>query len=244
MQIAVITAVGKFPGINVRTLGRADPSVARKYDRDGFRWNQRSLTERLRDLPEDQRRAAIIPKVLGVSQQFLANDFLEPVARLQHLLKFRLLPGEFLLLAVDFHLFEFGQMPQFQFENRLRLDIGQLETLHQDLFRFLFLADDLDHGIDIEISDQESVENMQTLKHPVEPELKTPLHGSDPEIQPLLKRTFQIKYFGPAIKADHVHVDPVTLLQRCCGKEVIHERCFIHPVGPGFDHDPGGIFVI
>ena len=85
---------------------------------------------------------------------------------------------------------------------------------------------------------------MQALDHPVEPKLKTSLDGGDPELQPLLECTFQIEHLWPAIQTNHVHVDPITLFQRSGGKKVIHQRCFIHSVGPRLDHNAGRVLMI
>ena len=135
-------------------------------------------------------------------------------------------------------------MPQLQLQDSLGLGLTQLEPLHQDFLWFFFLADDLDDGINIQIGNQQSVEDMQAFNDPIESKLKPPLDGRQPKFQPLLESALEIKHFRPAVESDHIHVDPVTLLERGGGKKVIHQGSFIDPVGSGFNNDPGGVLVI
>ncbi|HAU40610.1 MAG TPA: hypothetical protein DCW50_01060, partial [Gammaproteobacteria bacterium] len=68
-------------------------------------------------------------------------------------------------------------MPQLQLQDSLGLRLTQLEPLHQDFLWLFLLTDDLDDGIDIQIGNQQSVEDMQAFNDAVESKLKPPLDG-------------------------------------------------------------------
>ena len=74
--------------------------------------------------------------------------------------------GELLLLVADLHFLELGEMAQLGFEDRLGLDLGELEALHEHGLRLVLAADDADHLVEIEIRRQQAIEDVQALRRP------------------------------------------------------------------------------
>ncbi len=66
-----------------------------------------------------------------------------------------------LLLLADLHLFEPGEVAQARIEDFLGLLVRELEALHQHRLRLILAADDADHLIEVQESDQQSVEDVQ-----------------------------------------------------------------------------------
>ena len=114
-------------------------------------------------------------------------------------------------------------MPQLGFQNRLGLNIGQLEARHQHWLGLFLDAQNTDHLIQIQVSDQQAIENMQALFNLVQAEFQPPPHGHHPVAQPFFKDLLEILDLGPAIQTDHVEIDPANLLQIGRGKQVIHQ---------------------
>ena len=150
-----------------------------------------------------------------------AQDLLEPVA----------LVGELLLLAADLHFLELGQVAQPQVEDRLGLDVGEPELLHQDGLRLVLLADDADDLVDIEVGNQQAIEDVQPLVDAFQPEAEPPLDRVDAERQPVLQQAAQVPDGGTAVGTDDVQVHPKRLLEVRGGKQMAHQRIDVHPVG-------------
>ncbi|CSC35142.1 Uncharacterised protein [Vibrio cholerae] len=53
------------------------------------------------------------------------------------------------------------------------MNIGQIKACHQHRFRIVFVTDDLNHFIKVEISDQQTLQNVQTSQHFIEAILQT-----------------------------------------------------------------------
>src|SRR5690606_23322896 len=99
--------------------------------------------------------------------------------------------------------------------------------------------DDLDHLIQIEEGDQQTVQQVQTGQHLVQPVLQAPPYRGDAEAQPLADQRMQPLYRRTAIGADDVHVDPVAAFQIGGGEQVLHQLLGIHPVGARHYDDTG-----
>ena len=65
------------------------------------------------------------------------------------------------MLGADLHLLEATEIAEAHVQDRLGLDVGELELLHQDRLRLVLVADDLDHPVEVEIDDQVAFEHLQ-----------------------------------------------------------------------------------
>ncbi len=69
-------------------------------------------------------------------------------------------------------------------------------------------------------------------------------HGLLAEIEPLLEQVDQAERLRPAVQPDDVHVEPIGFLELGGRQQVAHESLLVHPVGPGDDAQPDGVFVV
>ena len=96
-------------------------------------------------------------KNLFLDQRFQARNAAE------RLLQRLALLAQAVLLTLDFHLFQFGEIAQAQIQDGLSLNVGELETLHQDGLRLVLFTDNRDDFIDVQIGSEQAVENMQSI---------------------------------------------------------------------------------
>ena len=150
-------------------------------------------------------------------------SFLSFAFDLRIALEFFALLGELLLLVADLHLLELGEMAQLGFENRLGLDLGELEALHEHGLGLVLAADDADHFIEIQIRGQQAIEDVQTLVDLVEAELQAARHGGGAERQPLVEQVAQAHHLGLALERDHVDVHAIVALEIRGREQVRHE---------------------
>ena len=94
-------------------------------------------------------------------------------ARSEQPFEIGLLDGEIVELLADFEFLELAQRTQAHIEDRLGLNVGQLEGPHQVLLRLILLADDADHFIQIKIGDQEAAKDFQASFDFRQTELRT-----------------------------------------------------------------------
>ena len=87
----------------------------------------------------------------------------ELCSALEHLIEPVPLFCQRLLLAADLDFLQPGQLAQAQVEDRFSLDIADREALHQHLLGLVLPADDADHFVDIEESNQQAIEDVQPV---------------------------------------------------------------------------------
>ena len=122
------------------------------------------LAHRFRFFTLVKRRAAIVAESIGIGLQLFLQQVVHLTFRGQNRLQLIALFFQLVLLAADLHLFQFGEMAQFQFQNRFRLGFADGKARHQGWLRLIFRADDLDDFINIEERHQQTFKDMQALK--------------------------------------------------------------------------------
>ena len=153
----------------------------------------------------------------------LAMSFLRLRLGLEDALELFAFLGELLLLVADLHFLELGEVAQLGFENRLGLDLGELEALHEHGLGLVLAPDDADHLVEIEIRRQQAIEDVQSLGDLVEPELQPARDGGGAEREPLVEQVAQAHHLGLALERDHVDVHAIVALEIRRGEQVRHE---------------------
>ena len=120
---------------------------------------------------------------------------------------------QFRLLGADLHLLQTRQLTQPGVEHIVGLDLVEAEGGHQRRLGLVLGADDADHLVDVEESDQQALQQMQPAQHLVEAVLEAPGHRLGAEAKPGGEDLPQVHDPRPAVQADEVHVDPVGALQ-------------------------------
>ena len=177
----------------------------------------------LRGLALDDLRAAVVAVLRGVRFDLAGDELLELRLRLENAFELFAFLGELLLLVADLHLFELGEVAQLGFEDRLGLDLGELEALHEHGLGLVLAPDDADHLVEIEIRRQQAIEDVQALGDLVEPELQPARDGGGAERQPLVEQVAQAHHLGLALERDHVDVHAIVALEIRGREQVRHE---------------------
>ncbi|GBE09914.1 hypothetical protein BMS3Abin12_00466 [bacterium BMS3Abin12] len=225
-------------------LGRAHPAALGEHHRHRFAGNQCGLIEGPRRGPGDDRRAARVPVALGVLQDLLADERLQPAPRGQRLLQPVPLDGQRLLLAADASLLESRQVTQFQLQDRLGLRIGESEAFPQHRFRPVLAADDHDHLVEVQECDQQAFEDMQSPADLLQPVLQAPAHGGGAEIEPFDEQRAQIADMRAAVETDDVALHAVAAFEVRSGEQVRHQGLGVDAAGTRHDHQPRRVLVV
>ena len=108
----------------------------------------------------------------------------------------------------------------------------------------LFSTDDMDDFIQIEESNQQTVQQVQTGQDLIQAVLQAATHRGNTEPQPLTQHAPEILHRRLAVSTDDVHVDPVAVLQIGGRKQMLHQIVQIDPVGARNNDDTRRVFVI
>ncbi|MNB94408.1 hypothetical protein D3C75_415590 [compost metagenome] len=193
----------------------------------------------------DDRRPAVVTVGFGVLDQLGAHQFFQLGFAAQQGLQLGLFLEQLILLGTQLHLFQSRQLTQTGVEDVVGLNLAQGEAFDQ-FGPWLFLGtDDVDHFIQVEVGNQQTVQQVQATLDLVEAELQATTHGLHPELQPLDQQRPQVFQLRLAVQADDVDVDPVARLQLGAGEQVLHQRIVVEVFPrPRNDHDPARVFVV
>ncbi len=138
-----------------------------------------------RRLALDDLRPARVAELLRVGHELVANELREFRGALQRLLEQLLLLRELFLLTADLHFLELREMAQLGLEDRLGLQVAELEALHQHRLRLVLAPHDADHLVEVQERDQQAVEDVQPRRDLLEPVTQPALHGLLAVAEPL-----------------------------------------------------------
>ena len=151
---------------------------------------------------------------LGLGTEGLLNgaDLLRdrlPLRRLgaEQGLDFVLLRRQRAQLALQLHLLEPAQRAQTRVEDRVGLEFGKLEPLHQGRLRLVLLADDADDLVEVEIDDEEAAEDFKPALDLGEAMARAPLQHDAAMVEPFAERIGEADHAGDQPADQHVHVE-------------------------------------
>ncbi|GCU56882.1 hypothetical protein HmCmsJML030_02937 [Escherichia coli] len=222
----------------------AYPAHLRQHNGDRFRRQHVVLAHRFRFFAFLQRRTTFVTVGLRVCLQFFLQQVIHFTLGSQNALQLVALFFQLTLLTANLHLFQFGKMTQFQFEDRFRLGFRKAKPRHQRRFRFIFITNDLNHFVDIEKRHQQTFEDMQALEDLLQAIVQTAAYGITTEHQPFREDFPQIFHRRTPIQTDHIEVNTIALFQIGGGEEVIHHLLHIHAIGTRHDHQTGRVLVV
>ncbi|RMR97574.1 hypothetical protein ALP75_200059 [Pseudomonas syringae pv. actinidiae] len=105
-------------------------------------------------------------------------------------------------------------------------------------------TDDVDHFIQIQVSGEQTVQQMQTMLDLVQTKLQTTTHSADTERQPFAEQRLEVLELRFAIQTDDVDVHPVAGFQLRGREQVLHQFVQLNPIGTRDDHDTARVFVV
>ncbi len=222
----------------------AYPAHLRQHNGDRFRRQHVVLAHRFRFFAFLQRRTTIVTVGLRVCLQFFLQQVIHFTLGSQNALQLVALFFQFTLLTANLHLFQFGKMTQFQFEDRFRLGFRKAKPRHQRRFRFIFITNDLNHFVDIEKRHQQTFEDMQALEDFLQTIVQSAAHGIAAEHQPFGENFQQVFHRRTTIQTDHIEVNAIALFQIGGSEEVVHHLIHIHAVGTRHNHQTGRVLVV
>ena len=134
-------------------------------------------------------------------------------------------------LLADLDLLELAQGAQAHVEDRLGLDVGQLEAAHQLRLRLVLVADDADDLVDVEIGDQEAAEDFQPPLDLAEPMARAADQHVLAVVQPFLQHVAQRQDVGHPALRQHVHVERNARLEIGQPEQRFHQQVRDRPCG-------------
>ena len=164
----------------------------------------------------------------------VGEDLLEPRDRLRSLL----------VLGFDLVALQRGQPAQSQIQDRLGLDLRELEARHQIGARALGVlggADQLDHRVEVAQRDHQPFQHVQARLGLAQLELRAARDHALAMLQKVHQHLAQAQ-FARAALVDRQHVQPVALLHRRQLVELV-EHDFRLGVALELDHDPHPVAV-
>ena len=191
-----------------------------------------------------QRRTTVVAKGVGIGLQLFLQQGVHLALGRQNRLKLIALFFQLVLLAADLHLFQSGEMAQFQFEDRFGLGFADAKARHQGRLRFVLGTNDLNHFVNVEERHQQTFEDMQALKHFLQTMVQTTAHRIAAEGQPFGEDLQQVFHRRTTVQTNHVQVDAVAFFQIGSGEQVVHHLLHVHAVRARHDHQTGRVFVV
>jgi hypothetical protein len=151
------------------------------------------------------------------------------------------------LVALSFQLQtrEPGEPPQGHVKDVRRLHLGEVEDLHEPLaggLRVVAAADELDHLVDVEQSQHETLHQVQAVGCASSPIARAPAHDVDAVLEEHLQQGAQTQGAGLAVDEGH-GVDGERLLQRGLPEQLLEQRLRVVAV-LDLDHQPQPVAVV
>ena len=162
--------------------------------------------------------------------KFAANELGHQGVTAECLLKTVALIAELRLLTADLHLFKLGQIAQLEIENSVCLNIGKRKTRHQFSLWLVFLSDDSDNLINIEVGNQIALKDVQSLEHFLESILQASTNSLPTELHPVAQQLIERANTGTTIHANDIEVHAVRALEVGSGEQVTHHCVEINAV--------------
>jgi len=153
---------GKPGRIDLVARHAADPALQADHDRDRF-VDDADLGHRLL-LGLDQR-AALVAMLFGVGLDLADQQALQGSRAAEDLVELLLFVAQFLQFLLDLDCLQPRQLAQPDVEDVVGLPLAQLEARDQRRLRFVGLADDADHLVDVQQHQLPALKHMDPLEH-------------------------------------------------------------------------------
>ncbi|KPB79626.1 Uncharacterized protein AC506_0820 [Pseudomonas syringae pv. maculicola str. M6] len=241
---AISGFIGKPGGIDVMTFGATHPAFFRQHDGHRLSGHQFVFRQRLGFGAGNDRRTTVITIGFSVGDQLGAHQLAQFGFTAQQRLKLGLLFTQGILLAAQLHLFQTCQLAQAGVEDVVSLNFRETETRNQLRLGMFGGTDDVDHLIQIQVSREQTVQQVQAMLDLVQTKLQTTTHSADTERQPFAEQRLEVLELRFAVQANDVDVDPITGFKLRGREQMLHQFVQLNPVGARDDHDAARVFVV
>ncbi len=147
-------------------------------------------------------------------------------------------------LSIELDFFKLSKLTQFDVQDGICLDVRQPIAIHQLKLGVVFFADDADDFIDIQVSNQQTCQDVQSLINLIQAVIEPANDHTTTHRQPLRQDGFEVFDFRLAIDADHVHIDPKTGLKIGIGEQMAHDFINIQLAFFELNHDTARIGIV
>ena len=189
-----------------------------------------ALAERLRFRHLAEVRSAAVAVAFGIGCDLTLDQLTHLTIGGERDLKRRRLVAKGRLLLVELRLLQARELAQSQVENGGGLLVGQRERRHERGSRRVLLPDDADHFVEVPVSHQESVDDVQAGPDAFEPVFQAPPHRRRSERQPLDEEILQREHAWSAVASDDVEIHPVGALEIGRREQMAHQTVYVDPV--------------
>ena len=157
--------------------------------------------------------------------------------RAQQILDLDLLGAKRRLLLAQLHLLEPAQRAQPRVEDVVGLRVAQLEARDQRRLRFVLLAHDADHLVEVEVDDHHAGEQFEPPLDRRQPMARAAQQHFAAMIEPLLQRLAQRDDARDDAVDQHVHVDGDASLQLAELEQLLHQHGGLDVARARLQHD-------
>ena len=226
------------------TFTATHPTFFRQNNRNRLSRHQLVFRQGLGFCARDDWRTTVIAVGFGVFQQFSAHQLFQLGFAAQQGLQLGLFFTQRILLVAQLHLFQTGQLAQARIKDVVGLGFTQGKTRNQLGLGVFLGADDVDHFIEVQVSGEQTVQQVQAALDFIEAELQAAAHGVDAELQPFHQQCTQVFQLRLAVQADDIDVDPKRGFQLGNGEQVLHQFAEVDLVVARNDDDTARVFVV
>ena len=156
---------------------------------------------------------------------------------LQQGLEVLALAAQLLVLAADLEFLEPAQGAQAHVQDRLGLQVGEPERLHHLGLGLVFLADDLDQLVEVQIGDQVAVENLEAAFDRGQPESRAADQHLAPVVEEGLQRLAQVHHARRVVLVQDVQVQREARLEIAELEQLLHQQFGRDVAGLRLEHD-------
>ena len=148
-----------------------------------------------------------ISKGFGVGFNLAHHEAAQGGRATQNLFQLFLLTAQFCQFLFDLDGFQPRQLAQANVQNVIGLPFTQVKTGDQRGFRFITLADDGNHFVDVQQHQLAAFENVNAVQHLGQPMAGAPLNRMLAKADPFSEHLAQAFLYRLAIESDHRQVD-------------------------------------
>ena len=140
------------------------------------------------------------------------------------------------MLLADFHLFQAAEASQAHVQDGFCLGFAQGEVRHQAGFGLVFLADDADDVVDVEVDDQVAVQHLDPAFDRRQTVVRSPHQHVMAVVEPAPQHLRQRHDPRRPRCIQHVHIQRKSCFQGGDAEHRLHQHVRFHAAGLGFQH--------
>ena len=141
------------------------------------------------------------------------------------------------MLAADFHFLQLAECAQPHVEDGLGLVVGEREARDERRLRLVFLADDADHLVEVEVGNQIALEDFEAPRDFAQAEVGAANQHVLAVVQPLAQHLAEAHHLRHLAVAQHVHVERDAGFELGVAEHLFHHQRRVDGAALRLQHD-------